>query len=64
MADAYDAMSSDRVYRSRLSRTEILEELHRGSGTQFDPAVVEAFLQVLQQEPENTAPVSAAAAEP
>lgn len=51
VADAYDAMSSDRVYRSKLSHAEILEELHRGSGTQFDPAVVEAFLQVLQREP-------------
>lgn len=64
VADAYDAMSSDRVYRSKLSHAEILEELHRGSGTQFDPAVVEAFLQVLQREPENTTPVPAAAAEP
>ena len=64
VADSYDAMSSNRVYRSKLSHAEILEELHRGSGTQFDPAVVEAFLQVLQREPENTTPVPAAAAEP
>jgi diguanylate cyclase (GGDEF)-like protein len=43
VADAYDAMTSDRVYRSRLSDEEALEELERCAGSQFDPSVVEAF---------------------
>jgi diguanylate cyclase (GGDEF)-like protein/putative nucleotidyltransferase with HDIG domain len=43
VADAYDAMTSDRVYQSRLSDEEALEELERCAGSQFDPSVVEAF---------------------
>ena len=43
VADAYDAMTSDRVYRGRLSDDEAIAELARCSGTQFDPEVVAAF---------------------
>ena len=43
VADAYDAMVSDRPYRKALSREEALEELHQCMGTQFDPQVVKAF---------------------
>ena len=43
VADAYDAMTSDRVYRGRLSDEEAIEELERCAGSQFDPTVVEAF---------------------
>jgi diguanylate cyclase (GGDEF)-like protein len=43
VADAYDAMTSERVYRKPLSEREALEELERCAGTQFDPAIVEAF---------------------
>ena len=42
-ADAYDAMTSDRVYRGRLSDDEAIAELARCSGTQFDPEVVGAL---------------------
>jgi diguanylate cyclase (GGDEF)-like protein len=48
VADAFDAMTSDRVYRPRLSREEALAELERCSGTQFDPAIVEAFAEDLE----------------
>ena len=44
VADAYDAMTSDRVYRTRLSRDEARAELERCAGTQFDPEIVSAFL--------------------
>lgn len=43
VADAYDAMTSDRPYRQALSIEDAREELREGSGTQFDPDVVEAF---------------------
>jgi diguanylate cyclase (GGDEF)-like protein/putative nucleotidyltransferase with HDIG domain len=43
VADAFDAMTSDRVYRRAVSRDAALAELTRCAGTQFDPAVVEAF---------------------
>ena len=43
VADAYDAMTTDRVYRSRLSHERAIEELERCAGTQFDPDVVAAF---------------------
>jgi diguanylate cyclase (GGDEF)-like protein/putative nucleotidyltransferase with HDIG domain len=43
VADAYDAMTSDRVYRTRLSTHEALAELSRCAGTQFDPEIVAAF---------------------
>lgn len=50
VADSYDAMSSNRVYRSKLSKEEIEEELRRNSGTQFDPEIVEVFLKFLNKK--------------
>ncbi len=46
VADAYDAMTSDRPYRSRRTRADALAEIERCSGSQFDPRVVAAFIQV------------------
>lgn len=43
VVDAYDAMRSDRPYRKALSAYRATEEIKRGVGTQFDPAVVGAF---------------------
>jgi HD-GYP domain-containing protein (c-di-GMP phosphodiesterase class II) len=43
VADAFDAMTSDRVYRRHLSAGHALAELKRCAGTQFDPAVVAAL---------------------
>jgi len=43
VADAFDAMTSDRIYRRRRSRDEAVAEILRCAGTQFDPSVVEAF---------------------
>jgi diguanylate cyclase (GGDEF)-like protein len=45
VCDAYDAMTSDRSYRSALSAEQACEELQREAGGQFDPVVVDAFLQ-------------------
>lgn len=44
VADAFDAMTSQRAYRPPLSTTEAYAELRRHAGTQFDPQVVEAFI--------------------
>jgi diguanylate cyclase (GGDEF)-like protein/putative nucleotidyltransferase with HDIG domain len=43
VADAFDAMTSERVYRRRLSAGDALAELMRCAGSQFDPDVVDAF---------------------
>lgn len=50
VADSYDAMVSPRPYRRvGLSVREAIEEIKKNSGTQFDPAVVEAFLKVVDR---------------
>jgi diguanylate cyclase (GGDEF)-like protein len=43
LCDAFEAMTSDRVYRRAMSLEAALEELKRGSGTQFDPTAVDTF---------------------
>ncbi len=43
VADAYDAMTTNRPYNSTKTRAEALSELHRGAGQQFDPDVVRAL---------------------
>jgi diguanylate cyclase (GGDEF)-like protein len=47
VADAYEAMTTDRVYRSAMSEEDARAELVRCAGTQFDKRVVDAFLRVL-----------------
>ncbi len=49
IADAYDAMTSDRAYRKALPHAVALKELLRCSGTQFDPELVQAFVAVLKE---------------
>ena len=44
IADAFDAMTANRVYRKRLDFSEVLGELRRGRGTQFDPELLDLFL--------------------
>jgi HD-GYP domain-containing protein (c-di-GMP phosphodiesterase class II) len=51
VADAYEAMTNDRSYRPALTEEEAQAELRDGSGTQFDPQVVDAFLHALAREP-------------
>lgn len=43
VADAFDAMTSDRVYRAALTPEVAFAELRKGAGTQFDPQIVELF---------------------
>ncbi|MCT4661368.1 MAG: HD domain-containing protein [Tissierellales bacterium] len=49
IADAYDAMTTDRPYRKGLSHEIAMEEIQKNSGTQFDPELVEVFKQVMKQ---------------
>jgi HD-GYP domain-containing protein (c-di-GMP phosphodiesterase class II) len=50
VADAFDAMTSERPYRGKLSAEQALEELEEGSGTQFDPCVVMALKNLRAKE--------------
>ena len=50
VADAYDAMSSDRSYRPHLSQEMIRSELENGKGTQFDPDFAEIMLSILDED--------------
>jgi hypothetical protein len=47
IADAYDAMTTDRVYRKGRSRDEAFKELRRCAGQQFDPELVERFIRAV-----------------
>jgi len=51
VADAYEALTTDRPYRKALAPEEAVEEIRRCSGTQFDPQVVAALIRVLQYAP-------------
>lgn len=65
VADAYDAMTSNRPYRQAMSSEAAIEELKRNAGAQFDPQVVEAFLRVICAHPDGGgAPAAAAAVHP
>ncbi|MBS3988000.1 MAG: diguanylate cyclase [Erysipelothrix sp.] len=48
IADAFDAITSDRHYKSFLSTEHALEEIERNAGTQFDPQLAQAFVRVVK----------------
>jgi diguanylate cyclase (GGDEF)-like protein/putative nucleotidyltransferase with HDIG domain len=50
VADAYEAMTSDRPYRDSIGYDAALAELRHGAGTQFDAVVVDAFIAILERE--------------
>ncbi|MCR5788324.1 MAG: HD-GYP domain-containing protein, partial [Lachnospiraceae bacterium] len=49
VADAFDAMTSNRVYRSTMDTEYVMTEMKRGRGTQFDPEVLDAFLRLIEK---------------
>ncbi|MCR4763313.1 MAG: diguanylate cyclase [Lachnospiraceae bacterium] len=49
MADSYDAMTSNRIYRKHLGHHVVIDEIRRCRGTQFDPKVTDAFLRFLDR---------------
>lgn len=52
VADCYDAMTSDRVYRDHLPQDVVREEIVNGMGTQFDPDVAQAMLHIIDEDEE------------
>jgi putative nucleotidyltransferase with HDIG domain len=48
VADAFDAMMSDRLYRSKLGLKEAIEQLQNNAGTQFDAKIVGVFVEILE----------------
>lgn len=49
VADAWDAMTSERPYRAPMTRQAAIAELTGGHGTQFDPRMVETFLRIIEE---------------
>lgn len=49
LVDSYDAMTSNRVYRKRLSDDTVMHELEKGKGTQWDPELVDIFIQLIKE---------------
>ena len=50
VADAYDAMTSERSYRSAFSQQKVREEMENGRGTQFDPAFLDIMLDMIDKD--------------
>lgn len=50
VVDSFDAMTNDRVYRKAKSIPEAIKELRDNAGTQFDPKVVSAFIELMEEE--------------
>ncbi len=50
VADCYDAMASDRSYRKKMDKKDVLDIIVQNSGTQFDPEAVAVFLRVAEQD--------------
>ena len=50
VADAYDAMTEDRVYRKALPREVAMSEIRKNAGTQFDPHISEVFLEIVERD--------------
>lgn len=50
VADAYDAMTSDRSYRTKLTQDVVRNEIVKGRGTQFDPEVADCMLEIIDAD--------------
>lgn len=49
LVDSYDAMTSNRVYRRRLSDDIVMQELEKGKGSQWDPDLVDIFMELIKE---------------
>ncbi|MCR4791285.1 MAG: HD domain-containing protein [Lachnospiraceae bacterium] len=50
VADAFDAMTSNRIYRNHMDTDYVMKEMERGRGTQFDPDALDAFLRLIEKK--------------
>lgn len=50
LINAYDAMRSDRPYRKKMTEAQAIKEIKKYSGTQFDPKIAKAFIEILEKE--------------
>lgn len=50
VADAFDAMTANRIYRKRQDFDYVMGELHKGRGTQFDPELLDIFLKLIEDK--------------
>lgn len=48
VADSYDAMNSNRVYRNKITKEDIVNEIEKNKGTQFDSVITDVFLKLLK----------------
>ncbi|MBQ9862665.1 MAG: HD-GYP domain-containing protein, partial [Lachnospiraceae bacterium] len=49
VADSFDAMNSNRVYRNKLTKETIIEEIEKNKGKQFDPNMADIFLRLIRE---------------
>ena len=49
VADSFDAMNTDRVYRKKLSKERIMQEIETNKGSQFDPKIADIMLRFLRE---------------
>jgi putative two-component system response regulator len=64
IADAFDAMTSDRPYRSAMSVEEAIREIQQGSRTQFDPTIITAFVKTVGKVTTQTQSIKSSALDP
>ena len=50
IADAFDAMTQDRIYRKAMPRVAVIQEIERNSGTQFDPDITSLFVELIKNK--------------
>ncbi len=50
VADSYDAMNTDRVYRKKLPQEQIIEEIEKNKGHQFDPEIADIMLRLIRED--------------
>ncbi|MCR5831290.1 MAG: hypothetical protein K6G67_03990 [Lachnospiraceae bacterium] len=50
VADSYDAMNTNRVYRDKLSKEHILEEIERCKGKQFEPKIADVMITLIKND--------------
>ncbi len=56
IADAFSAMTLDRVYHAGMPMESALRQIQQGAGSQFDPELAALFLEVMQQNPQSVSP--------